>query len=40
VLSRFFFLLPPLPTAAFSTIMAKRKAPAKELEALVKSNGY
>ena len=36
VLSRFFFLL-PLPTAAFSTIIAKRKATAEEL---AKSNGY
>jgi hypothetical protein len=37
VLSRFFSLL---PTAAFSTIMAKRKATAEELEARAKSNGY
>jgi hypothetical protein len=29
VLSRFFSLLLPLPTAAFSTIMAKRKATAE-----------
>jgi hypothetical protein len=40
MLSRFFSLLLPLPTAAFSTIMAKRKATAEELEAQAKSNGY
>jgi hypothetical protein len=40
VLSRFFSLLLPLPTAAFSTIMAKRNATAEELEAQAKSNGY
>jgi hypothetical protein len=40
VLSRFFSLLLPLPTAAFSTIMAKRKATAEELEARAESNGY
>jgi hypothetical protein len=40
VLSRFFSLLLPLPTAAFSTIMAKRKATAEELEAQAESNGY
>jgi hypothetical protein len=40
VLSRFFSLLLPLPTAAFSTITAKRKATAKELEARAESNGY
>jgi hypothetical protein len=39
VLSRFFSLLLPLPTAAFS-IMAKRKATAEELEARAESNGY
>jgi hypothetical protein len=38
VLSCFFSLLLPLPTAAFSTIMAKRKATAEELEA--ESNDY
>src|SRR5271155_1184934 len=37
VLSRFFSLL---PTAAFSTIMAKRKATAEELGARAESNGY
>ena len=42
----FPLLLPPfssfslLPTAAFSTIMAKRKATAEELEARAESNGY
>jgi hypothetical protein len=40
MLSRFFSLLFSLPTAAFSTIMAKRKATAEELEAQAKSNGY
>jgi hypothetical protein len=40
VLSRFFSLLLPLPTAAFSTIMAKRNATAEELEAQAESNGY
>jgi hypothetical protein len=40
VLSRFFSLLLPLPKAAFSTIMAKRKATAEELEAQAESNGY
>jgi hypothetical protein len=40
VLSRFFSLFLPLPTAAFSTIMAKRKATAEELEARAESNGY
>jgi hypothetical protein len=39
VLSRFFSLL-PLLTAAFSTIMTKRKATAEELEARAESNGY
>ena len=39
VLSRFFSLLLPLPTAAFSTIIAKRKATAEELGA-AESNGY
>src|SRR5271155_5874799 len=39
MLSRFFSLL-PLPTAAFSTIMAKRNATAEELEARAESNGY
>jgi hypothetical protein len=39
MLSRSFSLL-PLPTAAFSTIMAKRKATAEELEARAESNGY
>ena len=39
VLSRFFSLL-LLPTAAFSTIMAKRNATAEELEAQAESNGY
>jgi hypothetical protein len=38
--SRFFSLLLPLPTAVFSTIMAKRKATAEELEARAESNGY
>jgi hypothetical protein len=33
LLSRFFSLLLPLPTVAFSTTMAKRKATAEELEA-------
>jgi hypothetical protein len=36
-------LLPPsfpLPTAAFSTTMARRKATAEELEAQAESNGY
>jgi len=40
MLSRFFSLLLPLPTAAFSTIMAKRKATVKELETQAESNGY
>jgi hypothetical protein len=40
VLSHFFSLLLPLPTAAFSTIMTKRKATAKEPEALAESNGH
>ncbi len=40
LLSRFFSLLLPLPTAAFSTTMAKRKATAEELEAQAESNGY
>jgi hypothetical protein len=40
VLSRFFSLFLPLPTAAFSTIMAKRKARAEEPEARAESNGY
>jgi hypothetical protein len=40
VLSRFFSLLLPLPMATFSTIMAKRKATAEELEARAESNGY
>jgi hypothetical protein len=44
VLSRFssllLLLLLPLPTAAFSTIMAKRKATAEELEARAEFNGY
>jgi hypothetical protein len=49
MLSRFFSLLPPsflpplllpLPAAPFSTIMAKRKATAEELEARAESNGY
>jgi hypothetical protein len=40
VLSRFFSLLLPLPTAVFSTIMAKRKATAEELEARAESNDY
>jgi hypothetical protein len=39
-LSHFFSLLLPLPTAAFSTTMAKRKATAEELEAQAESNGY
>jgi hypothetical protein len=39
VLSRSFSLL-PLPTAAFSTIMAKRKATTEELGARAESNGY
>jgi hypothetical protein len=38
--SRFFSLLLPLRTATFSTIMAKRKATAEELEARAESNGY
>ena len=33
VMPAVFSLLLPLPTAAFSTIMAKRKATAEELEA-------
>ena len=37
---RAFPFLLPLPTAAFSTIMAKRKATAEELEARAESNGY
>ena len=37
---RFFSLLPPLPMAAFSTIMAKRKATVGELLARAESNGY
>ncbi len=40
MLSRFFSLLLSLPTAAFSTITAKRKATAEELEAQAESNGY
>jgi hypothetical protein len=40
VLSRFFSLLLPLPTAAFSTIMAKRKVTAEEPLARAESNGY
>jgi hypothetical protein len=40
VLSRFFSLLLPLSTAAFSTIMAKRKATAEELLVRAESNGY
>jgi hypothetical protein len=51
VLSRFFSLLLPLPTAAASppsssssttttTIMAKRKAMVEEVEARAESNGY
>jgi hypothetical protein len=40
VLSRFFSLLLPLPTAVFSTIIAKREATAEELEARAESNGY
>jgi hypothetical protein len=40
VLSRFFCLLLPLPTAAFSTIMAKRKVTAEEPLARAESNGY
>jgi hypothetical protein len=40
VLFRFFSLLLPLSTAAFSIIMAKRKATAEELEARAESNGY
>jgi hypothetical protein len=40
VLSRFFSLLLSLPTAAFSTIMAKRKTTVEELEARAESNGY
>ena len=39
VLSRSFSLL-PLPTVAFSTIMAKRKATTEELGARAESNGY
>jgi hypothetical protein len=39
VLSRFFSLLLPLSTTAF-TIMAKREATAKELEACAESNGH
>ena len=40
VLSRFFSLLLPLPTATFSTTMAKRKVTAEELEARAESNGH
>jgi hypothetical protein len=40
VLSRFFSLLLPLPTAAYSTIMAKRKGTAEKLKARAESNGY
>jgi hypothetical protein len=45
VLSRFFSLLLPPPssfflTAAFSTIMAKRKATAEELRARAEFSGY
>jgi hypothetical protein len=40
VLSRFFSLLLPLPTAVFSAIMAKRKATDEELEARAESNDY
>jgi hypothetical protein len=48
VLSRFFSLLLPLPTAADSpsssttttTIMAKRKATVEEVEARAESNSY
>jgi hypothetical protein len=40
VLARFFSLLLPLRTTAFSTIMAKRKVTAEELEARAESNGY
>src|ERR1700733_7875584 len=40
VLSHFFSLLLPLLTAASSTIMAKRKATAEELEAQAESNAY
>jgi hypothetical protein len=35
-----FSLLLRLPTAAFSTFMAKQKARAEELEAWAESNGY
>jgi hypothetical protein len=35
-----FFSLLPLPTAAFSTIMAKRKATTEQLGARAESNGY
>ena len=38
--SHFFSLLLPLPTAAFSTIMAKRKATTEQLGARAESNGY
>jgi hypothetical protein len=41
VLSRFFSLLLTLPTTVFSTIMAKRKATAEELEVRAESkNDY
>ena len=40
VLSRFFCLLLPLPTAAFSTIMAKRKVTAEDPLARAESKGY
>jgi hypothetical protein len=39
-LSAFFSPFLPLPTATFSTIIAKRKATAEELEARAESNGY
>jgi hypothetical protein len=39
LLSRFFSLLLPLPTAAFSTTMAKRKATAEELKVQAESSG-
>jgi len=40
VLSRFFSLLLPLPTAAFPTVMAKRKATTEEPGTRAESNGY
>jgi hypothetical protein len=40
VFSHFFSLLFPLPSSAFSTIRAKRKVTAEELDARAESNGY